>query len=156
MLTELRSARLESPYMASTGKRPGLFAHWGSSLVLVLGFFALIGALGSLSKGEDTSGMLVGAPSMILGALAYRSAKKRRLGEVASTVMRRMFELAAILLIGLLVLSQNDLKSLINSDPGPYFVIPGWAILAYAVAAVKAMKRRDTSRSIHGLGFNGR
>jgi hypothetical protein len=148
MLSDLRSARLEPIYTAGTGKRPGLFTHWGSSLVLVLGFFALIGALGSLSKGEDTSGMLVGAPSMILGALAYRSAKKRRLGEVAPSFMRRMFELTAILLIGLIVLSQNDLKSLINSDPGPYFVIPGWAVLAYLIAAVKAMKRRDMSRSI--------
>jgi hypothetical protein len=141
MLYELRAGRLESLQAASALKRPGILTHLGSLFALVLGFFGLFGALGAISKGEDASGTLVAATIMILGALAYRSAKKRRFGEVASTFVRRMFEGVAILMIALLVLSRNDLKYLITTDPGPYFVIPAWAIVAYLVAAVKAMRR---------------
>jgi hypothetical protein len=143
MLYELRAGRLEPLQAVGAVRRPAMFAHLGSSITLVLGFFGLIGALSAAFKGEDTSGMLVGGPIMILGALAYRSAKKRQRDEVASTFLRWMFEGTAILLIVLLLTSQNDLKYLMTTYPAPYFIMPVWAIAAYLVAAVKAMMRRE-------------
>jgi len=72
---------------------------------------------------------------MILGALAYRSAKKRKLGEVKSTLTRQLVEVALLLGICVVVLGQNNLKTLIATDPVPNFVIPLWAIIAYLIAA---------------------
>ena len=135
MLHELKAAR--RPRLL-----PGLFTHLGSSLALVLGFFGLIGELGGLSKGAEPSGMIVGAPIMILGALAYRSAKKRALGEVGSSLPRWLFEGATILSIVLLLASRPNLETLIATDPAPYLVIPLWAILAWLAAAAQAMARR--------------
>jgi GYF domain 2 len=64
--------------------------HLGSSIALVLGCLAFVGGLAGVAKG-GTEGTLIGASVMILGATAYRSAKKRKLGEVKSTVMRLSF-----------------------------------------------------------------
>jgi hypothetical protein len=142
MLYELKAARPGPLYIARANKRPGLFTHLGSSITLVLGFFGLIGELGAMSKGAEASGMIVGATIMILGALAYRSAKKRSLGEVASTFTRWTFEIVALLLIVLLLASQPHLKALMASDPAPYFVIPLWAVTAWLIAAASALVRR--------------
>ncbi|HEY6983833.1 hypothetical protein [Reyranella sp.] len=142
MLYELKAARLEPLQSSRDERRPGLFTHLGSSVALVLGFFGLFGELGSEFKGAEPSGMMVGAPIMILGALAYRSAKKRALGEVASGPARWLFEGATILLILFLLAAQPNVSTLMATDPGPYFVIPLWALTAYLVAAAKAMVRR--------------
>jgi hypothetical protein len=141
MLYELKAARLEPLQPVRAVRRPRLFAHLGSSTALVLGFFGLIGELGSMSKGAAPSGMVVGAPIMIVGALAYRSAKKRALGEVPSTLGRWLFEGAAILAIVLLLALQPRLSALMASDPAPYFVIPFWAIVAWLVAAARSVAR---------------
>ena len=142
MLYELKAARLAPLQPVRTPKRPRLFRHLGSSIALVLGFFGLLGELGALSKGATPSGMIVGAPIMILGALAYRSAKKRALGEVPSSPWRWLFEVAAILSILLLLAAQPNLQALMTTDPGPYFVIPFWAVVAWLVAAAQSMARR--------------
>ena len=142
MLYELKAARLAPLQPVRAAKRPGLFTHLGSSIALVLGFFGLIGELGGLSKGAAPSGMMVGAPIMILGALAYRSAKKRALGEVASGLPRWLFEGAMILSILVLLAAQPNLKTLMATDPAPYFVIPLWAIAAWLVAAAQSLARR--------------
>lgn len=142
MLYQLKVARLEPLQPVRPGRRLGLFTHLGSSIALVLGFFGLIGELGGLSKGADASGMMVGAPIMILGALAYRSAKKRALGEVASTLPRWLFEGTAMTVIACLVAGQPHLKTLMATDPAPYFVIPLWAVTAWLIAAAQAFTRR--------------
>ena len=142
MLYELKAARLAPLQPVRAAKRPGLFTHLGSSIALVLGFFGLIGELGGLSKGAASSGMMVGAPIMILGALAYRSARKRALGEVASRPSRWLFESAMILSILVLLAAQPNLAALMTTDPAPYFVIPLWAIAAWLVAAAQSLARR--------------
>lgn len=146
MLYELKAARPAPLRTMGGGRRLGLFTHLGSSVSLVLGFFSLIGELGAMSKGMEASrSMTVGAAIMILGALAYRSAKKRSLGEVASTVTRWLFEIAALLAILVLLASQPRLKVLMATDPGPYFVIPLWAVTAYLIAAASSLVRRKAN-----------
>ena len=70
---------------------------------------------------------------MILGALAYRSAKKRKLGElrVLSPGQGIVLEVALLLVICLLVLAQKNLKELVATDPFNNVFIPLWAIFAY-------------------------
>jgi hypothetical protein len=72
---------------------------------------------------------------MTLGALAYWSAKKRKLGEVKSTPVRQCLEVALLVLICLAILLQNDLIYRIESDPVPNVILPLWAIAAYLIIA---------------------
>ena len=70
---------------------------------------------------------------MILGGISYRSAKKRRLGQVKETPMRRGVELTLLAAILVIILFQNNLIDLIESDPVPNLIIPVWALLAYFI-----------------------
>ena len=80
---------------------------------------------------------------MILGALAYRSAKKRKLGEVTTTLLRKGLEASALVIIAAAVLLQNDLKNHIANDPVPNVIIPLWAIIAYIVIVLKTKKATE-------------
>ena len=77
---------------------------------------------------------------MIVGALAYKSAKRRMLGEVATTVTRRLLEGLGIVLIVLSIVILNNLKYLIVTDPVTHFVIPVWAIVAYLAVGFRSKK----------------
>ena len=72
---------------------------------------------------------------MILGAVAYRSAKERKLEEAKWVLTRRVLEVALIVLICVVILAQNDLKHRIATDPIPNSIIPIWAIGAYVIIA---------------------
>ena len=72
---------------------------------------------------------------MILGAIAYRSAKERKLGEAKWVLARRVLEVVLIVLICVVILTQNDLKRRITTDPIPNAIIPIWAIVAYLIIA---------------------
>src|SRR5690349_739974 len=104
--------------------------HIGSTIALVLGILYFISALSPPGPG------LVAGPIMIIGALAYRSAKKRKLGEVASTTTRKVLEIAALVLVCAVVLMQNNLKEHIAQEPVPNALIPLWAVLAYVMANI--------------------
>ncbi len=73
--------------------------HLGSSIALGLGCLGVIAALPSLAHAVDNPHLatlrgdtLMGGVVMIFGALAYRSAKKRKFGEVKLTLMRYFLE----------------------------------------------------------------
>lgn len=79
--------------------------HLGSTVALFLGGLAFIGAASRIGNGDPIApGVLKAGLVLILGALVYRSAKRRRLGEVASTSARRVLEGIAIGLMFLSVL----------------------------------------------------
>jgi len=80
-------------------------------------------------------GTLLAGVVMILGAIAYRSAKERKLGEAKWVLTRRVLEVVLIVLICVVILAQNDLKRLIATDPVPNAIIPIWAIVAYLIVA---------------------
>ena len=110
--------------------------HIGSTIALILGFLSFAS---SVANPSNPSGFVAG-PVIILGALAYRSAKKRKLGEVNSTLLRKGFEASALVIIAAAVLLQNDLKNLIVTDPVSTVIIPLWAIVAYIVIVSKTKK----------------
>ena len=79
--------------------------HLGSTVALLLGSLVFLGAASRIGNGDPAApGALKAGLVLILGALIYRSAKKRRLGEVASTPARWVLEGLAIVLMFLSVL----------------------------------------------------
>ena len=114
--------------------------HLGSTLAIVLaGLFFVVGAT------NPKSGQLLMAFVTLFGALAYRSAKKRRLGEVKNTAMRVAIECVFIVSIILAVVMQNDLKYQIAEHPAVNVLPLAWALVAYVVAVWprKAQQREN-------------
>ena len=119
--------------------------HLGSTIALIFGGVTFISGI------IKASSLIITGPIIILGALAYRSAKKRKLGEVRASLLRKALEIAAIVIIFAAVLLQNDLKHLIATDPVPNLIIPLWAIIAYSIMALKAQNATD---EINGMDKN--
>ena len=79
--------------------------HLGSTVAFLLGGLAFIGAASRIGNGDPIApGVAKAGLVLILGALVYRSVKRRRLGEAASTSARRVWEVIAIGLMFLSVL----------------------------------------------------
>ena len=110
--------------------------HMGSTIALVLGGLSI---LSGIARPESFDYAIVGS-MMILGALAYRSAKKRVLGEVKSTPTRRILEALPILVIILILVAINDLTGLIATNPVGFFLVPAWAIVAFSLVAFRSKK----------------
>ncbi len=85
-------------------------------------------------KADTLDDTLIAGPVTILGALAYRSAKKRKLGEAKTTFARQILEIAVVL-IGLMTLVRRNFTYLLVTDPVPNAVIPIGAIAAYLAIA---------------------
>ena len=105
--------------------------HIGSTIALVLGILYFLSGLTNPNSG------LIAGPIMILGSLSYRSAKRRKLGSVKSTSIRKYLEVTAICIIIVSVIFQKNLSYLIATDPVPNLIIPLWAIIAYIIIAIK-------------------
>jgi multisubunit Na+/H+ antiporter MnhB subunit len=86
---------------------------------------------------DDSSGGMLGGVVMVLGALAYKSLKKRKLQIVRSSKTRQTLEIFALLAIIALVTLQRDFKVQLTNDPVPNFVIPLWALIAYGILYLK-------------------
>ena len=118
--------------------------HIGSTIALILGVLSFASGVNFISgvKSGSPSGLVTG-PVIILGALAYRSAKKRKIGEVNNTRLRKGLEMLAVVMIAAAILLQKDLINLIYTDPVPNMIIPLWAIIAYTVIAFKTRKTAE-------------
>ena len=87
--------------------------HIGSTAALVFGVLAFISGVVQLRPVEGTTSsgdLLISGLIIVLGALSYRSAKKRYLGEKNGSLLRKIFELTAIIVILAAVLLQNNTK----------------------------------------------
>lgn len=104
----------------------------GSTVALIIGVLAFLGSVAQLANGNTLSDPLTGL-LIILGALAYKSLKKRKLGIVKSSVFRQGFEGAALGIIVLLVVLQNNLQTRIINDPVTNIVVPLWSFVAYLI-----------------------
>jgi hypothetical protein len=131
----LPAAALDQPTRLTAWQR--LKTHLGSSLAFIAGGLSIVSGISRVVTTPDANSFEPGSSMpeagavMILGALAYRSAKNRRIGEAKSTFIRHFLEIASLVLICFVILMQNNLKYLIATDPVPNAVIPIWAILAY-------------------------
>lgn len=109
----------------------------GSTIVLILGVLGFLGGIASVSKGDHKGDGLLAGILMIIGALTYKSAKKRKLGIVRDTKTRVAFEVIALIILIALVLLQNNLIYRIETDPVPNVLVPVGALIAYTVISLK-------------------
>jgi hypothetical protein len=135
-----RLANSNQSDVSPSANRPW-YRHMGSTIAIVLGLVYFVGSFSPSNPSKDGS---IAGPVMVLGALAYRSAKRRALGEVPASVARQVIETIVILLIVASVVFRNDLRTAIAINPAPTLFIPGWCVVAYAIAAVRAWKARET------------
>ena len=109
----------------------------GSTIALILGILLFVGSVGQISTGHSAHTSPLTGIVMILGSLAYKSLKKRRLGLVKSVNLRQIFEIVALVLIVAIVILQKDLKTQIASEPVQNFVIPLWSLIAYGIIFIR-------------------
>jgi hypothetical protein len=128
--------------VSPSGNRPW-YRHMGSTIAIVLGLVYFAGSLSPSNPSHDGS---IAGPVMVLGALAYRSAKRRALGEATASMGRLVIETVLILLIVASVVFRNDLRTAIVINSAPTLLIPAWCVVAYVVAAVRAWKARETPK----------
>lgn len=121
-----------------------MLKHLGSTIALIIGVLAFMAGVGKVQQG-DPSNLMVSGPLIILGALAYRSAKKRFLGQVRSTTGRRGAEVFALVLVILLVVMHRDLTYHLATNPTTFILIPVWAFVAYAVLGFRSPKSSATA-----------
>jgi hypothetical protein len=131
--------------------------HIGSTVALIVGCLAVIGGFSILTLAVDiphvgtfAGDALMGGVMMILGSLAYRSAKKQKLGEVNSTLKRQFLEIALLVPIFFLMfvrLASHNIPYLVETDPAPDVVISIWAIVAYlGIGIMPLIRQKDGSR----------
>lgn len=101
--------------------------YLGANIALVLGILSIGG--GAHGDFETSQVGLV----MTVGALAYKSAKKRRLGDAENTKFRFGMELVGLGLIVLSVVALNDIKIGIATHPLSTVVAPLYALIAYGI-----------------------
>ena len=81
------AAALGRPLRLTAWQRPT--GHLGSTLALITGVLLFVSGMAQAPAAFNTQ---LGGVVMILGALAYRSAKQRRSGEAKSTLTRQFLE----------------------------------------------------------------
>jgi hypothetical protein len=129
------------------------YRHLGSTVCLILGTISFTAGLLRVPAGMEAEGTFVSGTFMILGTIAYRSAKKRRLQEVSSTVPRKFVEVGLLLLISVLVLTQNNLNHQMTTHPVLNLIVPLWAIIAYSAVNLLAV-RNATIRTLDHSRFS--
>ena len=125
----------------------------GSLLALILGVFSFLGSLGSMaSEIQETGGVAPGGVNpltglfMFLGAVAYRSRKRRLLGLRPDTQARVVFEIACLALITL-----ASLPLLLHTREG-WLLVPLWALLAYPCAGLRIDTPERDARAARWTG----
>jgi len=98
----------------------------GSVVALVFGALLILSAVSRGAPSRSISGVVT-----ILGALAYRSAKRAKLGLATATPYRTALEVLAIVAIFAVVFLERDVIALALV---PNLTITAWAILAYLSA----------------------
>ncbi len=96
-----------------------------STIALGIGIVALAGGI------TTPSSLGIAGAVIILGVLAYRSAKRRKLNMVEATTTRKTMEIVALVVAFLIVFLQTDIQRLMYEDPFPNLIIPLWVFGAY-------------------------
>ena len=118
-----------------------MIKHIGSTLALIVGVLSILSGL------TKPGGILIMGMVIVLGALAYRSVKKRKLGEVSSTQSRAIYEASAIVVALLAVLLQNNVVYLIQTDPVPNLIVPIWVLVAYVAVLIWKPKNSTNEKA---------
>ena len=105
----------------------------GSTLAIILGVLQFLGAVGRIGNGDTSADPQTGLV-IILGALAYKSIKKRAIGLRNDSLLRKSIEVFFLGFAGFLIAGQNDFMNLIEEKPFQNIVIPLWIYYACYLA----------------------
>lgn len=119
--------------IGGAARRPW-YRHAGTTLAMGLG--AVYFLMNLVPPGPG----LAAGPGIVLAALACRSAKKRRLGEVRDSIVRQVGEALLMVPIVASVAFQRDLRQALGAHPIPTLVLPLWCVAAYMMAALRAWR----------------
>lgn len=111
----------------------------GSTICLV---FGLITAVGAATNPNRTSMFSYALPGLyiIAGALAYQSAKKRRLGLVKTVWWRKYLEFLLLASIVVVLFRTQEILRFLQDGDMTNIVIVSWAIIAYLFAIARRKK----------------
>ncbi len=98
---------------------------FNSTTALILGILVLISGANPGQYGNLATGFLI-----IIGTLAYRSAKKR-IASGSKNNTKFVFEIIAMIVIVLTIILQNNLAQVLVEDPFPNLIIPAILIGSY-------------------------
>lgn len=106
--------------------------HYGSTIGIVIGVLSLLGYCSYVGRGlpPKVSMFVVGFITLI-GSLAYRSAKIRKLKDAKNPRLRLALEIIAIVAIITFIFLQVNLSDKIQNEPVRYAIAPLWVIIAY-------------------------
>ncbi len=111
---------------------------WGSMAALVIGGLSIVAGISQAGSGAPNSlDTAIGGSVMVLGALAYRSLKRRRLGIKSDSTVRRGMEIVIIAAALCLVVLQRGFLDRLYLNPVVSLLIPAWVLIAYAVVFFK-------------------
>jgi len=99
------------------------------------------------SSGERNINYQILGLIIILCSKAYKSAKMRKNNDATNSKLRKIIELCAILISFLLVILQNNLLTLIYTDPFTNLIIPIFAIGPYFYLMIKLKNIEQLQKS---------
>jgi ABC-type Co2+ transport system permease subunit len=110
----------------------------GSNFTLVFGSLFLITGLSKATEGFSNLGfdMINTGFIMLVGALVYKSAKKRAQAEVKNSILRRIAELISLIAAILVVILQNNFVDRIYENPIPILAL-AWILIIYLIINIK-------------------
>lgn len=103
----------------------------GSYATFVVGVLLLLIGIGHPSS-------IIPGWYMVIGSVAYMSAKERKLGLVKEYIGKNMWEILGIVAITISTVTTN--WRILYNDPFPNLIIPIWAIIAYSIICFKQNK----------------
>ena len=126
----------------------------GSTAALVVGVLGFLGSFGRLADDQDAD--LIPWTFVLLGAVAYRSRRRRLLGLRSDSHARVLFEAVCLAVLAVAWLALTDVAVLVVYQPATYLMFPIWALAAYPCAGFRLpLKNADPSTVIMGSWTGG-
>jgi len=123
---------------------------WPSTLGLIFGWLLFMAEVVKPANNQISDrNLLLAAMYIIVGTLAYRSAKRRKRGLRVSTWYRILLEFLAI---GFILRGFWTTTDLIETHPVPHFIVPIWILVAYLVANSDYEKMKSYVRALQNAG----
>jgi hypothetical protein len=127
--------------------------HIGSTIAMVLGGLMALTGVAAVGRDEPTNLDFMGV-AIFLGAIAYRSAKQRHLGNSRGGVARLVF-LEMLPLFGIVgfIFGRNDLKLILANDPAP-IALSLLAVVPYLLITFRSPKTVSVPSHNKGAPIN--
>jgi hypothetical protein len=117
----------------------------GSTIAIVVAVASIVSGVRGFPYSADS---LFGGMTAIAGILAYRSAKKRRLGLKPDSTAERRIEIGLLVLtwLPLLLVGAGGVDA-IATNPVSCLIVPVWSVIAYVWVRTRK-KSKDTATTL--------